>query len=682
MNVKKWISLCLSLALLFGGLPGALASPDEVGDLFEGRAVFWENGKAGFLDERGQTVVPAVYDEVRVYEDGFARVAMEGPDGASLWGLIDRTGREVVPCAYLWVLPNGFPQEGLAEVCSREERYGAVRLSDGAEVYPCRYRSHEALKAAVAAGTDDVDILWRQASAGGEKAGLQVTWYPEAESLTRLYGSERMLLEKDGRYGLFGLDGTQYTGCVFDAVEPFDENGLAWAMQAGKWGRIDLSGKAVVDFQYETLELAKHPVNVRILQKGGMFAIAKLDGTLLTDYIYWNAKPFVNGYAALQDNHGNWGYIDGEGKVAVPFRYYADIGGMGDFGTDGLAYVYAQDRAAAKRISCMVDTQGREFRPGGSGSFWRAGQGMWGFMKNYLVGFTDSQGNVVIEPKYDYVTSPKGEMQGNYFGKDGIAKVYLPWDGTTQKELYIDMAGNVVEGYDPTTTWERFYEGLEKADNEDFLWGFRDEAGNWLVPCLYDAVGDFDHGYASVRADGIYGMLKNPILHSPWAAAEIQQAAAEGYVTDRCRFYQTDPITRLQFAELAVNYLEKATGTTLEAAKETTFTDTMDTAVLKAYAAGIVEGRGEGVFDPAGLLTRQELAAMLYRALTKAEVKWSGNADLTAYADGGDAADWAVEALSALTAAGILNGTGENSLSPGQTCTVEEAILLVYRSVK
>ncbi len=487
-------------------------------------------------------------------------------------------------------------------------------------------------------------------------------------------GARRLPPGREPAYGLFDLDGTSYTDYVFDSMEPFDESGLAWAMKAGKWGRIDLDGRTVTEFRYDTLEMAKNPVNVQILSKGGLFAIADLNGKLRTDYDYWNARPFKNSYAAIQDNQGNWGYIDGDGNQAVPCRYYADISGMGDFGTDGFAIVYDYNG------DHVVDTTGRDLFPEGVYKVWRAGHGLWGVYMDGGIGFADKDGNMVIEPQYTYYTSPKNELYGGKFDDNGVAEVYTAFNHSSK--IYIDTAGNIVEGYDPTTTWERFYEGLEKADNDDFRWGFRDEAGNLIVPFIYDGVGDFDHGWASVRADGVYGMLENPILNSSWAAAEVAEAKSACYVTDRCNFYQTDHITRLQFAELAVNYLEKTTGSALLPAKEDTFTDTTDKVVLKAYAAGIVQGRGENVFDPTGQLTRQELAAMLYRTLTKAEVKFTESADLAAYADGGDVADWAVEALSALVAAKSMKGTGENSLSPKQPCTVEEAILLVYRSAQ
>lgn len=111
-------------------------------------------------------------------------------------------------------------------------------------------------------------VSWEEAVQRSEVAGIKITWDPEYESLTRLYGSERMLLQKDG-----------------------------------------------------------------------MFAVADGEGRLLTGYDYWNAKGFVNGYAAVQNTEGLWGYLDETGELVIPCRFYADAAGVGDFGEDGLAII-------------------------------------------------------------------------------------------------------------------------------------------------------------------------------------------------------------------------------------------------------------------------------------------------------------------------------------------------------
>lgn len=761
--MRRFLTALLCTALLAGAMPAALAAPDYVGGYFDGRAAFSENGKTGFLDEEGRVVVPAVYDDVRVYDGGYARVAqwvgdtqrwgvldvegnqvlpleydwigelseglraaslngkwgyldeafqaaipyqftggaedfeggyaqvaMGDEDGTPLWGLIDRDGNQVIPCRYLWAAR---PEGGLSRVQSREELYGAVDVSTGEEAYPCRFRSGEALSRAIEEGVSDPDLLWKAAAQAGEDQGLSVTWYPECEGLMRRYGTDRMLLVKDGKSGLFGLDGTQYTAFVFDAVGEFDNQGQATAAKNGAWGKIDRNGGTVVDFVYATQEEAADEVGVRFVgQWEGQppYALAALDGTLLTDYRYWAYRPFSHGYAMVTDGGEGWGYVDTAGREITPLQY-GGFGALGsdDFGADGCAVVQYAGRGYN-----VIDGQGRELFAQRQGRKpWRAGLGLWGYETEDGVGFVDGAGRTVIQPQYFYQTNPKGLMMGNVFDEaTGLAQV---WDSQNSEPYYIDATGARATAPEAVDESALFHEGLVWTHSEmgtsgfglDWgtgAWGFQDQAGGLAVPCLYDAVGYFDQGYASVQVDGVFGMLKNPLRRedaSPWAAQELAQAREGGYVTPRCGTYQTYPITRLQFAELAVNYLEKATGEAVAPAPADTFSDTADEAVLKAYAAGIVQGTGEGGFSPDSPLTREQLSAMLWRAMERAGIA-AEPVDLTAYADGEEVADWAAEGMAALVGRGVLEGTGENALSPKAPCTVEQAVLLVWRAAK
>ena len=107
--MRRFLTALLCTALLAGAMPAALAAPDYVGGYFDGRAAFSENGKTGFLDEEGRVVVPAVYDDVRVYDGGYARVAQWVGD-TQRWGVLDVEGNQVLPLEYDWI---GELSEGL-----------------------------------------------------------------------------------------------------------------------------------------------------------------------------------------------------------------------------------------------------------------------------------------------------------------------------------------------------------------------------------------------------------------------------------------------------------------------------------------------------------------------------------------------------------------------------------------
>lgn len=176
------------------------------------------------------------------------------------------------------------------------------------------------------------------------------------------------------------------------------------------------------------------------------------------------------------------------------------------------------------------------------------------------------------------------------------------------------------------------------------------------------------------------------VVPSSWAKAEVEAADKAGLIPDLTGDpgWQ-DASTRLQFCQLAVQLAETALGETLPAAPANTFTDCSDLAVRKAYAAGIVNGMTETTFSPNGTLTREQLATMLWRAVNYIQTQsgdqtLTGGGSLTGYTDAGSVSSYAKEAVSALNKNGIMKGTSNTALSPKGSCTVEQSVLLSYRT--
>lgn len=86
-----------------------------------------------------------------------------------------------------------------------------------------------------------------------------------------------------------------------------------------------------------------------------------------------------------------------------------------------------------------------------------------------------------------------------------------------------------------------------------------------------------------------------------------------------------------------------------------TFTDTSDETVLKAYAAGIINGVGGGKAIP------------------------DMGTDISKYTDRDSVSLWAKEAVGALANNGVMKGSSDTTLSPAASCSKEQSIILVYR---
>ena len=111
----------------------------------------------------------------------------------------------------------------------------------------------------------------------------------------------------------------------------------------------------------------------------------------------------------------------------------------------------------------------------------------------------------------------------------------------------------------------------------------------------------------------------------------------------------------------------------VETAVSDVFTDCADgewyaDAVIWANANGIVEGRSETEFAPNDTMTRQEMAAILYRYEVFKGAEEVEAAELE-YADADAIADWAESAVVYCTDAGLMSGVSDTEFAPAGSAT-------------
>lgn len=172
---------------------------------------------------------------------------------------------------------------------------------------------------------------------------------------------------------------------------------------------------------------------------------------------------------------------------------------------------------------------------------------------------------------------------------------------------------------------------------------------------------------------------------SSWAEKEVTAAELSGLVPNMTDLpgYQ-DTITREQFAELVVRLVTVVLGEAPKPDASLSFTDCSNPSVMLAASAGIVNGVGNDLFAPKSYTNREQIAVMLHRAIAYISARNGINvipepASIYDFTDKHNVSSWAREGVGALAANGIMKGTSKVTLSPKDSCTVEQSILLVYR---
>ena len=105
-------------------------------------------------------------------------------------------------------------------------------------------------------------------------------------------------------------------------------------------------------------------------------------------------------------------------------------------------------------------------------------------------------------------------------------------------------------------------------------------------------------------------------------------------------------------------------------------------AVAWGTEQGVVKGFSRSVFAPDQTITREQMAAMLWRYAGCVGLDTKADPEaLNRFADGDSTGDWAVEGVAWCVERGILKGKGGNALDPAAQVTRAEAAVMLERFV-
>lgn len=165
-----------------------------------------------------------------------------------------------------------------------------------------------------------------------------------------------------------------------------------------------------------------------------------------------------------------------------------------------------------------------------------------------------------------------------------------------------------------------------------------------------------------------------------WFYNEVNTALENGWFKGltATRFGPDDGMTRA----MLVQVLYRMSGS--KAASTAQFTDVADgkwyaEAIAWASENGIVNGFTDGRFQPDTLITRQQLAAILYRYDTYRGHTPQGSTALDGYADAASVESWAAEAMSWANGNGLVTGVTPTTLVPNGTATRAQVAVILSR---
>ena len=390
-------------------------------------------------------------------------------------------------------------------------------------------------------------------------------------------------------YDTWGGEGAEIKG-VYDGLlsyrktySTYGDDG--WNTTITEAGWMDLSGKQVLAIdpgQYS--EWGDFSDGRAAVYKDSALAYGYFDksGKLVIPCEYDEAGVFMDGYAVvskyIKNQLSTVGYIDTSGKNVIPFQY-EDARGYGE----GLFTV-------ANRTLKHADDM----------------------FYSTVYGMVDKNNATVVPFEYDDITPVRNGVA--YAIKD--RKVFVlkfaepaPVDPNAVENIFKDV---------PAGAW--YAKFLQKAYDSKIIAG--------TSATTYAPTANLNHGQIMVMAANLHSRQKqdrydfqaNKKAGDAWYQVFEDYCKAEGIIDGRFDGAETRNVTR---AEMAYYFANTLTDSSYKNKKTVELNDIAgnpyEAEIVKLAKADIVGGKGEGKYDPSGLITRAEAAVFVSNILDAIE---------------------------------------------------------------
>ena len=338
-----------------------------------------KDGKWGFINKKGNHIIPCLYNSVNNFWEGFAAVQLNNK-----WGAINDIGELIIPCLYDDLF---FFSEGLAivklngkvgyintkgelqipliydDATSFSEGYACVEINgklgyintDGRLIIPCVHEINRY-----------VDNPYHQVHCGFFPIYFDGKWgmldkqghmiipciYDE---LVPVEGNGECIVKLNNKEGYININNEYILPLIYDRIWKFS-NGMAPVKINGKCIYIDKQGAQVIPYSYEDNYHFKD--GIARVKQNGRYGYIDLNGNQIIPCAYDSASEyFYSGISRVKLN-GKYGYIDMSGKHIIPLNYtwvreYDEVNIIEAYNSElGQLYYYDLQGCLIKIIDC------------------------------------------------------------------------------------------------------------------------------------------------------------------------------------------------------------------------------------------------------------------------------------------------------------------------------------------
>lgn len=281
------------------------AQYDEVNYFSEGLAVVMKGEKVGYINKSGKTVIQFNWDDAEAFHNGCAIVGKNDK-----FGLINKNGELLIPAEFEEL------SEPVENICVAIQNDKALYLSKtGAVIGELKFDIATDFQDGFAiVGVDDMfGLLSSNGNLILDFQFDQLAWA----------SSEILKAEGNGYWGLISRVGEKLLPFTYDAIGNF-YGGRALVTKNGKCGFVDKQGRIVIPLDYRftpnLLETAVFSNGYVLMSVKDKNIILDSTGVRIQFPGYDNTGLPSEGLIPVRKNK-KWGYVDYSGRLKIPCSF-------------------------------------------------------------------------------------------------------------------------------------------------------------------------------------------------------------------------------------------------------------------------------------------------------------------------------------------------------------------------
>lgn len=322
-------------------------------------------------------------------------------------------------------------------------------------------------------------------------------------------------VRQDGLIGVVDMSGKILIPIEYDYIEPeysWTSKGSSYITlhKNGKVGLADKTGQIIIPVIYEKLEDCTATIGLIKITHGGT-GYVDAHNQIVIDLKYSEIQHITADYfMALKRD--KWGIIDWQENILVDFQYSEMDFAVSENGI--LLIVKKNNQYALMKFERYLDKKQAQYR---------YDKPISAFMKQ-TISFIRQWDNQLITDKIvyllgkEYDTRWRRREEGFLCARTGEIKIppekqiFDYWENhhamilRNHRRGLCDDAGNII--VPPIYDWlYHFYCGLARARNDDKRYGFINQQGEEYIPFIYDKAFNFQEGLAAVCLNGKWGFI-------------------------------------------------------------------------------------------------------------------------------------------------------------------------------